>query len=99
MFHHSRFATYCRTFQYVHPRNPLGTDYARITTQNFPRATDTHPTETDGCEVRHDAASARTAYAPAAQLPHAPRAITRKETQKVQFLDLAQTQLVAVLYQ
>jgi hypothetical protein len=69
---------------YILP-NPLGADYARITTQNYPRAIYTDPTERDKCEVRHDVASARTACAPGAQLPHAPRVITRK----VQFVDLA----------
>ena len=72
------------TATYVLP-NPLGTGYARITTQNYPRATDTDPTETDECEVRHDAASARTANAQVAQIPHAPRAITGKKPGKYNF--------------
>jgi hypothetical protein len=73
--------------------NPLGADYARITTQNYPRAIymNTDPTETDECEVRHDVASARTVCALAAQLPHAPRVITRK----VQFVDLASANLAS----
>ncbi len=69
--------------------NPLGADYARITTQNYPRAIHTDPTETDECVVRHDVARARTVCAPVAQLPHVPRVITRKETRKVQSSDLA----------
>ena len=73
---------------YVLP-NPLGADDARITTQNYPRAIHTAPTETHEYVVRHDVASARTVCAPAARLPHAPRVITRKETRKVQFIDLA----------
>ncbi len=64
---------------YVLP-NPLGADYARITTQNYPRAIHTDPTETDECVVRHDVASARTVCAHVAQLPHGPRIITRKES-------------------
>ncbi len=73
---------------YVLP-NPLGADYARITTQNYPRARHTATTETHEYVVRHDVARARTVCAHAARLPHAPRVITRKETRKVQFIDLA----------
>jgi hypothetical protein len=73
---------------YVLP-NPLGADYARITTQNYPRAIHTDPTETDECVVRHDVASARTVCAHVAQLQHVPHVITRKEARKVQFVDLA----------
>jgi hypothetical protein len=73
---------------YVLP-NPLGADYARITTQNYPRAIHTAPTETHEYVGRHDVPSARTVCAPAARLPHAPRLIARKETRKVQFIDLA----------
>ncbi len=73
---------------YVLP-NPLGADYARITTQNYPRAIHTDPTETYAGVVRHDVASARTVCAPPAQLPHAPRVITRIKPRKVQFSDLA----------
>jgi hypothetical protein len=77
-----------RTPTYVLP-NPLGTGYARITIQNYPRATDTDPTETDESAICNNAASARTAQAQAAQRPHAPRAMTQKETRKIQFLDQA----------
>ena len=43
--------------------NPLGADDARITTQNYPRAIYNDPTETDKCDVPHDA---RPVCAPAA---------------------------------
>ena len=67
-------------------QNPLGAGYARITTQNYPRTTDTDHMQADEMEILNDAASARMAHAPAAPLP---RAITRKRTRKVQFLELA----------
>ena len=62
--------------------------YARITTQNYLRATDTEPTATHGLETRSDTTSARTVHAQAAPVPHTLRAMTRKRTRTLQFLDL-----------
>jgi hypothetical protein len=73
-----------RTSTYAIP-NPLGAGYARFTTQDYPRATDTDPAEADELGILNDTASARTAHAPAGPIKHAPRAMTQKEPGKYNF--------------
>jgi hypothetical protein len=73
-----------RTSTYALP-NPLGAGYARFATQNYPRASDTDPTEADELGILYDTASVRTAHAPAGPVQHAPRAMTRKRFRKIHF--------------